>query len=105
MVGVSEQGWSQKDGKTLASAARVVSDYLDDWDPIPVYDEPDEGPPPGEYDGLVWPIMRLLADGAPAPAIADYLHTVLSRRYGIPCPADADALADRLHAWWGLQGT
>ncbi len=84
----------------MSSAARTVSKYLDEWDPIPVYDDPDEGPPPGEYDDLVWPIMRLLVDGAPPEAIAAYLYATLPSDYGIACPPDADALVERLRQWW-----
>ena len=92
--------WSHEDRRALSSAARTVSKYLDEWDPIPVYDDPDEGPPPGEYDDLVWPIMRLLVDGAPPEAIAAYLYATLPSDYGIACPPDADALAERLRQCW-----
>jgi len=78
----------------LSSAARTVSKYLDG------VRRPDEGPPPGEYDDLVWPIMRLLVDGAPPAAIAAYLYATLPSDYGIACPPDADALAERLRQWW-----
>lgn len=90
--------WSKEDRRALSSSARAVSRFLDEWDPIPVYDEPG-GPLPGEYDDLVWPVMRLLVDGASARDIAARLRTAIEG-YGIPCPSTVDELALRLRNWW-----
>ncbi len=93
---MTERG-SKADRRALTSAARSVSKVLDEWDPIPVYDEP--GGPHGEYDDLVWPVMRLLVDSAPAEAIAHELCRGLDG-YGIPCPPDVLSVAARLRDWW-----
>lgn len=96
------QQWSKEDRRGLASAARFVSSCLDEWDPIPVYDEPD-GPPPGEYDDLVWPVMRLLVNGASAEDIAHELRRGVEG-YGIPCPPNVMSVAARLREWWHAKG-
>lgn len=95
---MTDQRWSKEERRALSSAARSVSRFLDDWDPIPVYDEPG-GPAPGEYDDLVWPVTRLLVDGAPTEDIADRLRRGVEG-YGIPCPPNVVAVAARLREWW-----
>lgn len=94
---MTERAWSRQERRALSSAARTVSRYLDEWDPIPVYDEPG-GPAPGEYDDLVWPVM--LVDGAPADDVADRLRKGLEDDYGIGCPANVQQVAIRLRKWW-----
>ncbi len=75
-----------------------MSNFLDEWDPLGIYLDAD-GPPPGEYDDLTWPLVRLLADGACPQVVADRLRALLASWYGVGC-ADAEAVGSRLHDWW-----
>ena len=53
--------------KPLAAAIRKI--LHQDWDPIGC------GVPEDEYDSYLWPVLRLLQDGAAREDIADYLRT------------------------------
>ena len=44
---------------------------LTDWNPVGCY-----GLPEDEYDSYVWPIVRLLKEGADETALAQHLHEV-----------------------------
>ncbi len=52
-----------------ANAAAIRRVLHQDWDPI------GGGVPEDEYDTCLWPVLRLLQDGAPREAIGDYLRT------------------------------
>jgi hypothetical protein len=80
--------------------ARVVSRMLDEWDPIGVY-EGDGGPPPGEYDRLVGPVLTKLRSGDDAQVIAAYLTWDVRTNMGLRSRPDADLeAAERLHTWF-----
>lgn len=51
--------------------ARHVRDVLlNDWDPLGL----GSACPADEYDTHVWPLVRMLTDGATEDQLADYLH-------------------------------
>jgi hypothetical protein len=80
--------------------AQVVSRMLDEWDPIGVY-EGDGGPPPGEYQLLVGPVLTKLRSGDDAQALAAYLTWDVRTNIGLPSRPDADLeAATRLHTWF-----
>lgn len=54
---------------TKAEAAAIRKILHQDWDPIGC------GVPEDEYDSYLWPVLRLLQDGAAREEIADYLRT------------------------------
>ena len=95
---VKQEPWSKEDRRALSQAAKALSEYLDAWDPLGVYADSD-GPPPGEYDDLTWPLMRLLVDGASVEALAFHLHGALLEQYDTTMP-NTDDVAGRLRAWW-----
>lgn len=58
------------DRDAIESSASAVRTILHrDWDPIGC------GVPEDEYDSYLWPVLKLLQDGAPRAAIEDYLRT------------------------------
>lgn len=93
--------WTRPERRALAQAATTVSRRLDEWDPFSVYSDPDDGPLPGEYDRLVWPLLRLLADGESAERITTWLHEAMAG-LGLNVP-DASALAASLRTWWDAE--
>ncbi len=94
--------WTREERRALTDAAKTVSHRLDQWDPILVYDDPEDAPRPGEYDDLVWPVMRLLVDGASVDAIATLLADAVEG-YGLSRPPDTTSLAASLKDWWGAE--
>lgn len=80
---------------------RELSLLLDEWDPIGVYDPPEEGPPPGEYERLVGPVLTKLRAGESAGDIAVYLTWDVQTNIGLPSRPEADlAAAERIYAWF-----
>ena len=59
---------------------------LEDWDPIGVADVPEAQ---NEYDGYVGGLYRLLAEGAPPPAVAAHLAGLEGDQMGLPSSAAA----------------
>ena len=70
---------------------------LQEWDPIGVADEPMAA---DEYEGYVYGVVRLLLDGAPAPAIAAHLAEIECKRMGMEGVASSShhAVASTLRA-------
>lgn len=99
---MEHSGWTKHERRALSSAARIVSRRLDEWDPIPVYDDPEDSPVPGEYDDLVWPVMRLLLDGASADTIAGFLADAVEG-YGLHRPTPPTLFAASLKDWWATE--
>ncbi len=87
----------------LRRQAARVSAWLDEWDFIGVFVD-DEGPPPGEYDCLVWPLLRLLRENASDTQIGGFLQRELRRHFGIGDDQDLPAVAARLRSWWQREG-
>lgn len=81
---------------------------LDEWDPIGVYvdfndddgevEDETDGPLPGEYSDLVWPIMKMLDAGEDAMGVARGIRHVMGRDYGMP-GVQAYSFAERVVAW------
>ena len=73
---------------------------LDAWDPIGVY-ESEAGPPPGEYERLVGPVLSRLHRGDGADAIAEFLTQDVRTNMGLPGRAASDLDTARwMHAWF-----
>lgn len=86
--------------RALRRQAQLLSDQLDEWDPIGVYAGDDGGSPhPGEYDCLVWPLLRRLHDGAGVEEIAGFLDRELTDHFG-HAAGRGSAFATSLLAWW-----
>ena len=69
------------------------------WDPIGVSDDPEW--PRDEYDCLVGPLMRLLEDQSPPPAIAAFLEHEVVEHFGLdPAVHDFGQLALEFRAWF-----
>lgn len=78
----------------------AVSRMLDEWDPIGVYVAGD-GPPAGEYQRLVGPVLSMLRSGKSAEEIAVYLTSDVHANMGLPSRAGADLeAATRMHTWF-----
>jgi hypothetical protein len=91
------------EGDRLRRRAARVSAWLDEWDFIGVYVD-DYGPPPGEYDCLVWPLLRLLQENVSDSRIGGFLQRELRRHFGIGDDQDLPAVAARLRSWWQREG-
>ena len=64
-----------------------------DWDPIGC------GVPEDEYESYVWPVYRLLIDGAPREAIETYLRWAADENITVPAPENRlQAVVDKLMA-------
>jgi hypothetical protein len=63
--------------------ARAINQILwREWDPIGC------GVPEDEYEGYVWPVYKLLMDGAPRANVATYLRWVADEHIGVPVPEE-----------------
>lgn len=69
-----------------ADAAAVRRILHQDWDPIGC------GVPEDEYDSYLWPVLRLLQEGAPREEVADYLRRTADETIGCPVPAERLAI-------------
>lgn len=78
---------------------RELGRRLDQWDPIGVYGH-DDPPPPGEYECLIGPTMRMLHDGASATEIADMLASEQVDHFGLKPTTPPLALAQQIRLWW-----
>ena len=64
--------------------ARELSAMLDEWDPLGVYEGDEEtSRPPGEYSDLVWPIIRMLNEGATAERLARGIRDAVETNYEV----------------------
>lgn len=80
-----------RDAKTEARAINAI--LWRDWDPTGC------GAPSDEYDSYVWPVYKLLIDGAPRKAIADYLRSVADDDTAVSVPENRlQFVVDRLMA-------
>lgn len=63
--------------------AGELSRLLDEWDPLGLYEGDDGEPPPGEYSDLVWPIIRMLNEGATAQLLARGIRDAVEANYEV----------------------
>ena len=64
--------------------AGELSALLDEWDPLGVYEGDEEiSRPPGEYSDLVWPIIRMLNEGATAEPLARGIRDAVETNYEV----------------------
>lgn len=79
------------DVKAHAAAIRVI--LHQDWDAIGC------GVPEDEYDSYLWPVLRLLQDGATRETLAAYLRTTAAEAMTSTVPEDRLAIVlDKLMA-------
>lgn len=80
-----------KDVKAHAAAVRAI--LHQDWDPIGC------GVPEDEYDSYLWPVLRLLQDGASREVVADYLRSAAAESMSCTVPEERLSLVlDKLLA-------
>lgn len=78
---------------TKSQAAAIRKILHQDWDPIGC------GAPEDEYDSYLWPVLRLLQDGASREDIADYLRTAARESMSCTVPEQRLSLVvDKLMA-------
>lgn len=78
---------------TKAETRAINSVLWRDWDPIGC------GVPEDEYESYVWPVYKLLLDGAPREAIADYLRETAEEVITVSVPESRlQAVVDKLVA-------
>ena len=78
---------------TKAETRAVNAILWRDWDPIGC------GVPEDEYESYVWPVYKLLIDGAPPEQVADYLRWAAQTQIALPSPEDRMGLVvDKLMA-------
>jgi hypothetical protein len=78
---------------TKAETRAINAILWKDWDPIGC------GVPEDEYESYVWPVYKLLIDGVPREAIAEYLRWVAENLIEIPVSEERLAPAvDKLMA-------
>ena len=76
---------------------------LMDWDPIGVKGEPGAA---DEYDCLIGPLMRRLAEGRAVADIHSWLAHELTNHFGLTSTPDRDlAVVKKLVAWWRTSTT
>ena len=79
-------------------AQQEVRRLLMEWDPIGVADEDDAW---GEYDCMISPLLRLLAEGTDVAGLTRWIGAERRDHFGLgENPADDAHLAARLMAWW-----
>jgi hypothetical protein len=85
-------------GRTLQD----VSDALERlWDPIGVYEGPEDGhAPPGEYDLYAADVLELLRRGTTSSELAVYFNTVATKQMGLQPSDEATRSADAVIAWY-----
>ena len=80
-----------RDAKADAKAINAI--LWQDWDPIGC------GAPDDEYESYVWPLYKLMIEGATAADIAAHLRTVASEQIGVSVPeARLQIVVDKLLA-------
>ncbi len=78
---------------TKAETRAINTILWKDWDPIGC------GVPEDEYESYVWPVYKLLIDGAPREAVAEYLRVTATAVIAVSVPQDRlEAVVDKLVA-------
>lgn len=78
---------------TKAETRAINAVLWRDWDPIGC------GVPEDEYESYVWPVYKLLIDGAPREAIAGYLRETADRAITVTVPENRlQLVVDKLMA-------
>ena len=78
---------------TKAETRAINAILWRDWDPIGC------GVPEDEYESYVWPVYKLLIDGAPREAIAGYLREIADRAITVTVPENRlQLVVDKLMA-------
>jgi len=78
---------------TKAETRAINSILWKDWDPIGC------GVPEDEYESYVWPVYKLLIDGAPREAVTEYLRVTATAVIAVSVPQDRlEAVVDKLMA-------
>lgn len=78
---------------TKAETRAINTILWRDWDPIGC------GVPEDEYESYVWPVYKLLIDGAPRQAIEDYLRETADQVITVSVPENRlQAVVDKLLA-------
>jgi hypothetical protein len=67
---------------TKAETRAINTILWRDWDPIGC------GVPEDEYESYVWPVYKLLIDGAPREAVAEYLRVTAAEVITVSVPED-----------------
>jgi len=76
---------------TKAETRAINAVLWRDWDPIGC------GVPEDEYESYVWPVYKLLIDGAGREAVADYLRWAADENITCPVPdIRLQAVVDKL---------
>jgi hypothetical protein len=72
---------------------------LNEWDPVGVADVARD-----EYDCMLAPLLQRLRGGAGQREIGDFLRHELKDHFGLdPLPAQPEAIAARVVAWWAAR--
>jgi hypothetical protein len=78
---------------TKAETRAINSILWQDWDPIGC------GVPEDEYESYLWPVYKLLIDGAPREAVAEYLRVAADEAITVSVPEyRLQAVVDKLIA-------
>lgn len=82
---------SRRDTKAETRAINTI--LWKDWDPIGC------GVPEDEYESYVWPVYKLLIDGAPREKVADYLRMIADEHITVSVPTERlERVVDKLVA-------
>jgi len=88
------------DKASMRQRGRELRALLNEWDPIGVMGD-EASPGDTEYDDLLWPVMRLLEEGASAADIETWLARKLETDYGFkPEQGPLSLFASRAKAWY-----
>lgn len=78
---------------TKAETRAINAILWRDWDPIGC------GVPEDEYESYIWPVYKLLIDGAPREAIAGHLRVTADRAIAVTVPENRlQLVVDKLMA-------
>lgn len=78
---------------TKAESKAINTILWKDWDPIGC------GVPEDEYESYVWPVYKMLIDGAPREALVEHLRFIANEHIMSPAPEDRlQTVVDKLLA-------
>ena len=91
------ENWQER-RREFRYKSREISALLDAWDPLGVYENSVDAPPPGEYEDLFPTVIVDLSRSYGAVQLADHLRATLNARYAID--GDPRLVAEKIVALW-----
>jgi hypothetical protein len=77
-----------------------LREFLNEWDPIGVFDMDLDRPPHDEYDPYLSPVFTALREGGAAAEVRRALESALGRMGLGPAGEREDVFSERIARWW-----